>query len=469
MNRLLKRQIRRHIGEDIPEDLMPFLEAIDRSYKHYEDDRVLLERSMDISSEELYESNKRLREEGEKQKDILERLKKSLQTLLSLEMGGGTLTIKDDEDIHSIIELLEVQSNRIKRVEGELLLVINLLDHSTDAFEVCDEEGNFVFVNQRACKRYGLTNKELLQMNRKDFYDEGEGEKEWSFFIANLNATEDNVLLEQDFEDVEGNIIPEEINAKFLNLNGKGYIVTFIRDITERRKSQGVQDQLFQNLKIVNEELENFAYIVSHDLKAPLRGIGSLTDWLIEDYSSSLDDEGKEMLVLMKKRVLRLHGLIEGILQYSRIGRAEIEKVSINLNEMVADIIDMLAPPDHFSIEVGQLPTITNSESSIKQVFQNLISNSLKYNDKEKGQVKINCRTQNNFYQFCVEDNGPGIDEKYHERIFKIFQTLAPKDEFQSTGVGLTIIKKIVEHNQGEVWIESELGEGTKFFFTLPK
>jgi signal transduction histidine kinase len=165
-----------------------------------------------------------------------------------------------------------------------------------------------------------------------------------------------------------------------------------------------------------------------------------------------------------------MHNLIDGILQYSRIGRLEEEKVPINLNQFVPEIIDTLSPPANVTITIeNELPTITSETTRITQIFQNLLSNAVKYMDKPKGLIKVGCAEDGDFWKFNVTDNGPGIEEKHYEKIFKIFQTLRPRDEFESTGIGLTVVKKIVELYKGKIWVESKVGEGTTFFFTLPK
>ena len=218
-----------------------------------------------------------------------------------------------------------------------------------------------------------------------------------------------------------------------------------------------------------NKELNDFAYIVSHDLKAPLRAIGSLADWIASDYADKFDADGKEQMALLKGRVVRMHNLIEGILQYSRIGRINEAKQKVDTAKLVPEVVDSIAPPEEISITVvDKLPEITFEKTRIIQVFQNLIGNAVKYMDKDIGVVKVGCKFEEDYWKFHVADNGPGIDEKYHAKVFQIFQTLNPRDEVESTGVGLSVVKKIVETGGGEIWIESEVGSGSTFYFTIP-
>jgi signal transduction histidine kinase len=165
-----------------------------------------------------------------------------------------------------------------------------------------------------------------------------------------------------------------------------------------------------------------------------------------------------------------MHNLIEGVLQYSRVGRVNEEWVQINLNELIPEVIDMVSPPENIVVTIeNELPVITGEQTRILQVFQNLISNAIKYMDKPDGWVKIGCAEEENFWVFSVSDNGPGIEEKYFEKIFQIFQTLSSRDEFESTGVGLTVTKKVVELYGGKIWVESKVGQGSTFFFSFPK
>jgi light-regulated signal transduction histidine kinase (bacteriophytochrome) len=246
--------------------------------------------------------------------------------------------------------------------------------------------------------------------------------------------------------------------------------VHIAKDITKRKLAEERQAELLKQVESANRELKDFAYIVSHDLKAPLRGIKTLADWIATDYADKLDDEGKEQVNLLLNRVSRMHNLIDGVLQYSRVGRVKEKHVRINLNELVPEIIDTIAPPENIEITVkDKLPVVEFEETRIIQLFQNLLNNAVKYMDKPQGRITIGCVQENGFWKFSVGDNGPGIEEQYFEKIFQIFQTLSPRDEVESTGVGLSVVKKIVEMYGGKIWVESKVGEGTTFFFTLPR
>ncbi len=245
--------------------------------------------------------------------------------------------------------------------------------------------------------------------------------------------------------------------------------VHIAKDITSRKQAEQTQAKLLNDVESINRELKEFAYIVSHDLKAPLRGIKTLVEWISADYAEKLDEAGKEQMKLLTKQVERMHNLIEGVLQYSRVTRDKGQRAWVNLNELVPQVIDSIAPPENVSIGIaGELPTISFEPTRIAQVFQNLLGNAVKYMDKPQGRITIGCAEEDGCWKFGICDNGPGIDEKHFERIFQIFQTLNSRDELESTGVGLTIAKKIVQMYGGRIWVESKLGEGSTFYFTIP-
>lgn len=268
----------------------------------------------------------------------------------------------------------------------------------------------------------------------------------------------------------DGSIFPMDLAVTEMWLGGRRMFTGLVRDITERKAAEEKAQQLLQELTSANEELTNFAYVVSHDLKAPLRGIGSLADWLAHDYADKFNDEGKEHMRLLINRVHRMGALIDGILQYSRVGRIKEAVVPVKLDQLVAEVVDLLAPPAHIKVSVMPgMPVVTGEPTRIQQLFHNLVSNAVKYMDKPQGEIEVGWSDDGSQWRFHVRDNGPGIAERHFERIFQLFQTLAPRDRVESTGVGLALVKKIVEMYQGRVWLESELGQGTTFYFTLPK
>ncbi|MBM4026710.1 MAG: HAMP domain-containing protein [Planctomycetes bacterium] len=225
-----------------------------------------------------------------------------------------------------------------------------------------------------------------------------------------------------------------------------------------------------QSLRRSNKELQDFAYVAAHDLKAPLRGIGTLADWIASDYAGQFDEQGRQQLRLLKGRVTRLTELINGILHYAEISRGTPRRETVDLDGLLAETIGLLDPPSHIQVVVQpELPAVAGDKVRLGQVFRNLIDNAIKYMDKPQGRIEIGCTDRDRFWEFAVTDNGPGIEAKYFEKIFQMFQTLAPRDQRESTGIGLPIVKKIVELFGGRIWVESKPGQGSTFFFTLPK
>ncbi len=248
------------------------------------------------------------------------------------------------------------------------------------------------------------------------------------------------------------------------------YLVESFVDISDRKRIEDQQGVLLGELRKVNAELTDFASVVSHDLKAPLRGIKILAEWIAKDQADRLNEEGREQVRLLLSRVQRMHNLIDGVLKYSRAGGTEEDKVEIDLSVLVPEIVDAISPPEHIRVTIDSpLPTIRGETTRVIQVFQNLISNAVKFMDKPQGQIRIGCIGEGEFWRFSVSDNGPGIEEKHFDKIFQLFQTLSARDEYESTGVGLAIVKKIVEMHGGRVWVESQVHQGSTFSFTLPR
>lgn len=239
---------------------------------------------------------------------------------------------------------------------------------------------------------------------------------------------------------------------------------------TQRRQTEAQLEVLLKETERANRELEDFAYVVSHDLKAPLRGISSLTNWIAEDYGDQLDAEGREYIEDLKGQARLMHNLIDGILQYSRVGRVKVAPESVDTDTLVRETIESLSPPDSIDIRVdGILPLVTYDYTHLHQVFQNLIDNAIRHLGKPEGEIVVSCREPQTFFEICVRDTGVGIPERHFERIFKMFQTLGTDAGSDSTGIGLALVKRIVERHGGTVRVESTEGEGSAFYFTVPR
>jgi signal transduction histidine kinase len=217
-----------------------------------------------------------------------------------------------------------------------------------------------------------------------------------------------------------------------------------------------------------NKDLEEFAYVVSHDLKRPLRNIYTLIDWLTDDDEYEFNEEANQSLQLIKEQVTQMDLLVEGILNYSlQIGKEQVVKV-VDAQVLVKRIITVNSSETVTITLKERLPKVSFNESELLQVFQNLIQNAIKHTDKELVEIYIGYKKTKAAHQFSIQDNGPGIDEKYHGKIFELFQKLEVNTEIDSIGIGLALVKKIIERNGGSIHVESELGKGTTFVFTIP-
>jgi signal transduction histidine kinase len=225
----------------------------------------------------------------------------------------------------------------------------------------------------------------------------------------------------------------------------------------------------FEELTKKNNELDQFAYVVSHDLKAPLRGIANIISWIEEDHEKDITPEIRNSLGLIKGRATRLENSINGLLEYARVGKMKKGSELVDTEKLIAEIVDLLVPKGYEVIVENNMPVLNTEKLHIYQVFSNLISNAVKYNRNEKGRIIVKAEELSDAYRFSVIDNGPGIQPQYFEKIFVIFQTLQERDAFESTGVGLAIVKKIVEDYKGTISVESEPGKGSTFTFTWPK
>lgn len=229
----------------------------------------------------------------------------------------------------------------------------------------------------------------------------------------------------------------------------------------------GKANTLIRELERANRQLDQFAYATSHDLKAPLRGISTLTEMLEDDVGSQLPPSAREQLSLIRGRVRMMENLIKGIFELSRAG-ATTGAEEVDVHELLREALGLLPGSQHVALPKEKLPTIRTARANLEQVFLNLISNAIKHGDSNAPRVVISAREQGDRFEFAVQDNGPGIEPNYHERIFDIFQTLGKKSE-QNTGIGLAIVKRIVDAHNGRVWVESVPGQGATFKFTWPR
>ena len=274
---------------------------------------------------------------------------------------------------------------------------------------------------------------------------------------------------EKEYVCKDGRVLPVIVSAALLD-SSRAELVGVILDNAERKRAEKERERLLQSLARSNEALDRFAYAASHDLKTPLRGIANLSEWLEEDLSAVLTDPARQKLNLLRGRVGRMEALIDGILNYSRAGRTGNEIKKVDVTALVTEVIELLAPASGVTIEIqAGLPVLQTEQASLQQVFMNLVGNALKHARRADPVVRVGVRDHGELYEFTVEDNGRGIAPAFHERIWGLFQTLDARDRVEGTGIGLSVVKKIVEARGGRAWVESAVGAGAAFHFTWPK
>ncbi len=251
--------------------------------------------------------------------------------------------------------------------------------------------------------------------------------------------------------------------------NNKQFI--FIEsDITPRKIAEEKMVQYNISLEKSIKELDKFAYIVSHDLKAPLRAIGNLTGWIEEDLGENLPETIKPHFEVIKSRVNRMEGLIDGILEYTKLTKKDGALSIVDSNILIQESFDLLGISENVLLHMkDEFPIVKTEKIKLEQVFLNLFNNAFKYNDKEDKHIWVGCKDIGDSFEFYVKDNGPGIEERYHDKIFVIFQTLNARDQVEARGIGLAIVKNIIDDAGGQIWLTSEKNSGATFYFTWPK
>ncbi|WP_096624368.1 sensor histidine kinase [Calothrix sp. NIES-3974] len=286
--------------------------------------------------------------------------------------------------------------------------------------------------------------------------------------------------LEKRYIRKDGSIVWVEITPSLMrdqNHNQPQYFIVVIEEIEERKQAELKLQQKIEELAKTtqqltkrNQELDQFTYVASHDLKAPLRAIAHISQWLEEDLAGYLTPENQRQLKILRGRVERMESLINGLLEYSRIGRVQYPVEEVEIELLIKQVIHSLAIPASFHIEIqSQIPIFQTKKVPLFQVLRKIIDNAIKHHDREDGKINVCVRDTGDFWEFSIRDDGIGIAPEYHQKIFTIFQTLEPRDKKENTGVGLSIVKKIVDLEGGEIQIKSQLGLGTEVIFTWPK
>ena len=415
------------------------------------------------------------------------------------------------------VEDQKIQAEKLLR-SGEVRMQA-IMDNVNEGILTVDEQGNVESFNKGAEIMFGISADEIIGQKVDKLIPESYCQ-EYSSSIQIYQQTKKSGIFGSSLE-IKGlrkdnTTFPVELTVKDMEINGRPMFTGILRDITERKKGEEALVKAYGDLQVrsddlseandklsrSNQELDDFAYIASHDLKEPLRGIHNYSTFLIEDYSDKIDEEGKSKLNTLVRLTQRMETLINSLLYFSRVGRVDLAIQETDLNEGIHGVLDSL----HVTLEEKNidvriprlLPNIVCDQTRVIEVFRNLITNAMKYNDKEEKWIEIGFLQDEETKMaplvpggmgstekylvgdinghflgrpkliFYVRDNGIGIREKHLDSVFRIFKRLHGRDKFGGgTGAGLTIVKKIVERHEGHIWVDSTFGEGTTFYFTL--
>lgn len=330
--------------------------------------------------------------------------------------------------------------------------------------------GKFIEVNEVGALRLGYSKDELLNMSPVDIVAPDRK------IEMPKNAMELWTKGHAKFEIVHltknGRRIPVEVNNHLFKLKEKTVALAISRDIMERKKTEKEMKKLIMDLKRSNDELEQFAYVASHDLQEPLRTIASFTQLLDRRYKGKLDNDADEFMNYIVDASFRMKDQIEGLLEFSRVATQERTFQKVNMNTILGHSIcnlKSLIDENNAEITYNSLPELVGDADQLQRVFQNLIINAIKFKkEDEPPKICISYYKCENEYVFSVNDNGIGIEKQYLERIFVIFKRLHTQEEYKGTGIGLSIVKRIIERHGGKIWVESEAGVGSTFYFTVP-
>lgn len=356
-------------------------------------------------------------------------------------------------------------------------LVANILqmvfETSLEGIILTDSDMKLTFVNNAFVDIVGYNKDELLDMKLKQLVDVTTWEEIKRQAITEKREETHRYEVILNRKDGDKRIVQLSV-APMRGITGSlSGSLSIVTNITEYVKMKNDLEKMNQMLKQSNKDLENYTYVVSHDLKAPLRAIRSFSSFLLEDYNNKIDDLGQDHLNRINEAASHMSNLIDDLLLLSRVGRkfTRINKVDLNilLNEIIIQFTPTVEKREARIIVKRALPHLSIQRTWIKQLFMNLIDNGLKFNSSKTPEVIIKWEEREEDYLFKVQDNGIGIEKRYFERIFNLFERLHTREEYDGTGAGLAICKKIIDQFEGKIWLESTLGKGSTFFFTIPK
>ncbi len=368
-------------------------------------------------------------------------------------------------------ELIKSKNTLSIHLEEKNNELSGLIQRIIDPYTLVDLEGNVIRYNAAADRLLGLTETmsknsklNLLQLVRKE--DKSRLAEAFADMLRDGFVKDVTLMI----SDSDGESVYLQINAAVLYDNEKKPKAAqgIARDITKLKLLEEQKDQLLSQLVSRNDALNEYAHVVSHDLKGPLRGINTLMQLIQMQNNSVLNEQSTEYFDMIGKSIRKMDNQISSILTYSKAGLMLEEQKEVDLKQLILDIRDQIMPTKQVDLVfASEMPVVMSHRNQLEQVVHNLMSNAIKFSPEDQAQITWRCIEKNDQYQLSIQDNGVGIEEKYFEKIFQIFQSLSVRQD--SSGVGLAIVKKVVNALGGEVWLTSEYGKGTTFYFTIPR
>ncbi len=387
------------------------------------------------------------------------------------------------------IRILRQVSTELRDREVRLSESRNLIEaivaNVVDGVAIVNDRGKIQSFNKAAVEMFGYTPEEVVGWEWQQLLTpEAEATQKLLFNAPDVleRALPSGKIWQAMGQRKNGEWFPIEFSLNSISLDDDR--IAIIRDITERQEAAAkllaTTDRAIElnqslhetnrSLLATNQELDQFAYITAHDLKAPLRAIASLSEWIEEDLDDCLSEQTRSQMHLLRRRVYRMQSLLNSLLEYSRSGRSKAQIVTVDVNRLIVEIVQALAPPETFEVKIlTPMPTFATGRQPLQQVFSHLIDNAIRHHPTKIGKVEISAADLGDRYEFTVADNGAGIEPQYQQRIYTIFQTLKSRDLEENIGAGLAIVKKIVIAEGGTIDLQSSLGNGAIFRFTWPK
>lgn len=384
----------------------------------------------------------------------------------AIEISLSPLTTPEGTLVISIIRDATLRQKAEAKFRG-------LLESAPDAMVVVDGGGRMVLVNGQSESIFGYCRDELIgkpiemllperlhgvhRQHRVDYFKKPK---------TRGMGVDASLLIGRKRDGTE---FPVEISLAPMQTDEGLLVTAAIRDVTERKRVENQLQAQTRELARSNTELEHFAYVASHDLRAPLRAIDNLASWLEQDLAAVLADEPKAYMRLLRSRVKRMDRLLVDLLEFSRVGRQAVTTERVDLAALVREVVELCDRPRDFEIRIGAMPVLETARLPLQKVFLNLIGNACKHHDRRSGVIAVTAEPEIDHWRFTVADDGPGIPPNLRAKAFEMFQTLQPRDTVEGSGMGLALVRKLVETMGGQVWIEPNAARGMTVRFTWPR